>query len=455
MHIRKTLAAGLFAVMAVQNVGATEAPSVLEFVRPLGMGGAFTALADDHNTFTYNPAGMVQRTGTEVTLLEIVGGGSEDTKKALDFLDKNSDKLSKFDKLPANEQAQLANDIQKTMSPLHPHAYFGADVASFVTGPGLKGIHLGAGLFGVADVKFQLYNGVASPLIDYAINSDIQLPISLARRWNAPFHMPGKLGFGLTGKFLQRRQISESRLSVFQLDNFKAPPLATGHGFGTDLGTLYQPTDRLNIGIMVRDFLGTKMKFDARDAEKGYGSVAERETVIHPRTNVGFAVVPKSYLGIGRTNDRLTLAVDVRDVASKEDHVFFQNGLKKPLGDDFATHFHLGAEWRWWFFRFRGGAYQGYPTAGLGIDIPLLKIDYAYFSRELGARAGDIREENHVISIALRFGSGKTESRERIAKAKAARRNEGASAPVAADDGAPGQEAPAAPSEKPSLNDSK
>jgi hypothetical protein len=85
----------------------------------------------------------------------------------------------------------------------------------------------------------------------------------------------------------------------------------------------------------------------------------------------------------------------------------------------------MGAEYRWWFLRFRGGASEGYPTFGLGLDIPLLKIDYAYYSRELGRLAGDIREQNHVISLALRFGSGATESRERIKKAKDASKIKG------------------------------
>jgi hypothetical protein len=169
---------------------------------------------------------------------------------------------------------------------------------------------------------------------------------------------------------------------------------------------------------MVQDFLGTKMKFDKVDAEDGFSAQPERDTVIRPRTNIGVAVVPKKIAWLLPTNDRWTLTADVRDILSPDEHIFFQNGIKKVFGEDIYTHVHLGAEFRYWFLRFRGGAYQGYPSGGLGVDIPFLKIDYAFYSRELGEKAGDLRETNHVVSLALRFGTGKTESRERIKKAK-------------------------------------
>jgi len=451
MHsVKKTLAAGLMAAITVQTSWAAESPTVIEFVRPLGMGGAFTALSDDKNAFTYNPAGMVQRTGGEVTIFEIVAGGSEDLKEAYEFIDENNDELTDFDTLPAPEQVRLANEIQNKIARLRPHAYFGADVASYVSGPLFKGVHLGFGLMGLADARFRLYNGAVAPLIDYSINSDVLLPVSLAKRWNAPL-VPGKIGVGVTGKYIKRSQVSESRLSVFELDDIEVPPMTEGSAIGSDLGFLYQPSGRWNVGLMVRDFLGTKMKFDAREAEDGFAAKESRDTVIRPRTNIGVSVVPKSYFGLGHTSDRLTLSADVRDIFGKDTHVLFQDGFRRPLGDDFATNFHMGAEFRYWFLRLRGGAYQGYPTFGLGIDIPLIKIDYAFFSRELGARAGDIQEKNHVVSLALRFGSGKTEARERIKKSQELRKGVKADAPAEAETAKP--EEPE--TEKPTLGDTK
>jgi hypothetical protein len=172
---------------------------------------------------------------------------------------------------------------------------------------------------------------------------------------------------------------------------------------------------------MVQDFLGTKIKYEKADAENGYPEVAAHSSVIRPRTNIGLALYPKKLLWLIPTSERWTFSADVRDIFAEDQHVFFQDGFKKPLGENFGTHAHLGAEFRYWFFRFRGGSYQGYPSFGLGIDIPVLKLDYAYYGKELGPLAGDRKQVNHVVSLALRFGSGNTEARQRIMSNKQAK----------------------------------
>ncbi len=96
-----------------------------------------------------------------------------------------------------------------------------------------------------------------------------------------------------------------------------------------------------------------------------------------------------------------------------------------------------------WLTRFpelRAGANQGYATFGLGLDVPFLKLDYAFYSDELGRTAGSIKQSSHMISLAIRFGSGKTEGRERIKQSK-----EGASAPPPPAPAAPAMQEQAAP----------
>lgn len=410
--------------MTVSSLYASEPSSVPLFVRPLGMGGAFTAVADDYNIFSFNPAGMVQRTGAEVTILEIAPGVSEDTMEAYDFIKDNENDLTDFDTLPVNRQIQLITEIRNDISKLNPRVYVAGNVASFVSGPRFLGmpVHVGFGALFVADLRFKLNTSLLVPNISYEVNNDFLIPVSVAHRWNAPFRIPGRISFGATGKLLRRMNVSQERVSVAQLDDLDVPPLSEGHAVGLDLGTLYQPTDRTNIGMMVRDAFGTKIKFKKIDAEEGYPEVAERESVIKPETNIGAAFVPEKFLWLIPTNDRWTFSADIQDILKDDEHVLFERGFRKPFGENLPTHTRLGAEFRYWFLRFRGGAYQGYPTFGLGLDIPFLKLDYAYYSRELGALAGDLRQGNHIVSLALRFGSGHTEARERISKSKEARR---------------------------------
>jgi hypothetical protein len=413
----------VMAAFVPYNAMASEPAAFIEFVRPLGMGGAFTAVADDHNTFFYNPAGMVMRTGSQFTLLEAAAGISQDTKTLADYIHDNKDDLTHFDKLPADKQRAIIDDVDNKISKLNSRVYAAADIASYVSGPNFLGmpIHIGYGAFAKVDGTAKLQSSASGvPTISYAANADAVLPISIAHRWNMPL-LPGRIGVGLTGKFLRRGQIKQDGVSTATLDDIKVPPAAIGHGFGGDLGLLYQPTDRANVGVMVQDVLGTKIHYDKADAKDGYPEVAAHDAVIHPRTNVGVAFTPKKLLWLIPTSDRWIFSADIRDVFDKEQHVLLQDGFRKPLGENFGTHAYVGAEFRYWFLRFRGGAYQGYPSLGLGIDIPILKLDYAYYSRELGPLAGDQREINHVISIAIRFGSGNTESRERIRKNKDAK----------------------------------
>ncbi len=425
--MKKNLILGILAIATFWQLGlaSEERPPFVQFARPMAMGGAFTAVADDNNTFSYNPAGLVQRKGSEFTLLEILGGVSQDAIDALEFLRDNEDHLTDFDDYSAADPegaANLINEIRTDISRLNSRVFAAADVASYLSGPGPWGIHFGFGLLGSANNTFILEARQIAPTISYYFTSDAILPISLAKRWENPFFIPGKLGVGVTGKFLRRYEIISIRQSTAELDELTTPPLQKGKGFGGDIGLLYQPTDRINIGSMIQDAGGTKMSFEATEAEDGFPAQPERDIVIRPRTNLGLSIVPAKLLFLVPTNDRWTFSADIRDVFHPDEHVLFQNGFRKPFGENLYTHLHFGAEFRYWFLRFRGGINQGYPVGGLGIDIPFLKLDYAYFVREDGGFAGDVKEVNHALSLAIRFGSGNTEARERVKNAKETRK---------------------------------
>src|SRR5262245_18377249 len=170
-----SVAAGFFSV----NVYASEAPVFLEFVRPLGMGGAFTAVADDSNVFAFNPAGMVQRTGTEVTVLEVAAGANTDFRKAAKFVKDNEKKLNDFD----GTDPAFTNDIINNIAPLRPRAQVAADLASYVSGPHFVGLpfHAGFGAFGGINFSFKFDPGAPAPTISYNVNNDVLIPISVAK----------------------------------------------------------------------------------------------------------------------------------------------------------------------------------------------------------------------------------------------------------------------------------
>ncbi len=413
---------------------AEENAAFIQFIRPLGMGGAFTAVTDDHNSFFFNPAGMVQRTGGQFTLMEVAGSVNEDALELKDFVDDNKDDLTDFDTISDEKRLALLTKIQNDITQLESRVVVAADIASYVSGPTFLGmpLHVGFGGFAAADAKMRIgLSATQVPTVSYEINGDAILPLSLAKRWDAPW-IPGRIALGATGKFLRRGQVKQENIDVTDIEDFEAPDPSNGTGLGADIGVLYQPTNRFNFGVMVRDVGGTKLEYDAVEAKNGFNAVQEHSSVIRSRTNFGIALVPASLFWLLPTSDRWTFSFDLRDVFQDDQHILFENGFKNVIGENFGTHAHLGAEFRYWFMRFRGGAYQGYPSFGLGLDLPILKLDYAYYSRELGPLSGDKQEKNHALSLALRFGAGSTESRERINKSKEMKKAKGDAVPEAA-----------------------
>lgn len=68
------------AVFAAESNYAGEAMSIGVGARPLGMGGAFCAVADDASTSYWNPAGMTQIKGVEVSSVKLTRINDLDTK---------------------------------------------------------------------------------------------------------------------------------------------------------------------------------------------------------------------------------------------------------------------------------------------------------------------------------------------------------------------------------------
>ena len=101
--LRRVLAVTLLCVIWVSGSTAQEYPSLYRGVRPLAMGGAFTAVADDEHALFYNPAGLadisrlnlaivnplVETTEESVEMFQdLQDGNFETVEEAEDFLRK-------------------------------------------------------------------------------------------------------------------------------------------------------------------------------------------------------------------------------------------------------------------------------------------------------------------------------------------------------------------------------
>ncbi|MBK8870017.1 MAG: hypothetical protein IPN19_02945 [Elusimicrobia bacterium] len=399
----------------VASLSAAEPSAMIRGTRALGMGDALTAIADDQNVFFYNPAGTVQRTGSLVNFADVSVTASKDAIEFYKFVKDNENQLKNFDDLEQGEQVSLIDEINSKMVGLTPTFGITAPNISFLSGPLLGGFHWGAGLFGQVSgqMGFNPASQLVIPDMYYDINADVIPTVNAAFKIKRLPLIPGTVGLGGNLKYIRRGQINDDRVSVLALDKYEAPPAQMGRGIGIDAGVLYQPTTRWNFALSVFDVRGTTIKYDALDGEKNYPAKPARTEEIKEKWNMGVAWTP-GHIGLSSfgipLRDRLVLAADVRDFANKESKIFADGGLADTAG----THFHLGAEYRWSFLRLRTGANQGYFTGGVGIDWPILKLDYAYYADELSPFAGVSRHPAHRISMTLGFGSGNTVARERI-----------------------------------------
>jgi len=106
---------------------------------------------------------------------------------------------------------------------------------------------------------------------------------------------------------------------------------------------------------------------------------------IDTQANLGLSI-GKSFSAFG-----IVGALDYKDItgAFEED-------------EDIAKRIHMGAEVR--FLRFlavRAGLNQGYVSAGATLDLWVLRFDFATYSEEVGAYAGQREDRRYVGQITI------------------------------------------------------
>lgn len=392
-------------------------------IRTLGMGGAFTAVADDANAIFYNPAGITQRQGSQFTLFDIPVNVSDDIFNVYTFYQDNEDNFKNFDDLSQDKKMTFLNEISDKMVTYRPNFKVGFPNLSYLTGRSF--LSWGLGLFTQADMGFQFNRSMIIPSISMWGNVDAVGAVPLAHKFESLPYVPGSLSAGMTLKYIQRGKVEELNKSFLTFNDFEPDP-QMGSGFGFDLGALYQFNPRWNFGLQVTDVGGTNISYSSLDiSADDEGKVAKPafNSMINSQWNVGAAYVPSKityWPGKSiRTNDRLILAADVRDVMSTDERLVDATFYKK---------LHLGAEFRWGPASLRGGFNSGYPTFGAGIRIPYLglKVDYAFYGDELGRYAGQQPSWNHQLNLALSwgdtkgraYGSDAADKNVRLAKAK-------------------------------------
>ena len=334
------------------SVYAKELSPMFRGVRPLGMGNAFTAVANDENAIFYNPAGLNNIEG--FGSFGLINPGIEISESVLDLVKEMQD----IDTNNVNDITALFREY------IGVHQHMRAYAMPHVTTH-----NFGLAVLGQGRVDAEFRNPV-NPYADVNIAMDVVPVIGGAYGF-----YKGRLKLGLTAKMIMREGINKTYDATdVAAENFDPmDDMKDGSGTGFDLGAIYDfgPDYRLHpaIGLTVQNVGGVDL-----------GDAGEELQ----RVNIGFGLIFDGPVD-------MLAAVDYVDITAN-------------AGDDkdLPKRLHIGIELKLpILLSIRTGINQGYPTYGATLNLKAVKIEYAAYSEELGAYAGQRADNRQILQVSL------------------------------------------------------
>lgn len=336
-------------------------------IAALGMGGAFVAAGDRAGAMFYNPA-LLSKVRFDLSIPSLRLEMDTDLVDMLNFVGDNQEKFVKFDSLTYQERQEFLNDVAK-----YDDLWMATRVSPLLN---LVIAHIGVAAYNVTDIKLKVDKGIYTPRVMADVRSDIVYAIGYGGKFPM-VDTPG-LKLGALVKVINRSESGSIKISAADLGNTEdiiqeaLDSLSTPKvGFGLDVGALYKASPVLDVGVVFQDLIA--------------GIEGDWPPI---NFKVGLAYRPLAAIPLLPLAKSILLAADVEDLFNYE-------------GNSFFNKVHLGAQLKLPFFpfTFRAGINQGYPTLGLGLNLLLIKVDYAYYSQELGDAPGVVRDSNHALQI--------------------------------------------------------
>lgn len=356
--LRITIIVALFVLGSSFDIMAKQYPRLYRGVRPLGMGDAFTAVADDENALFYNPAGLAKISTFQIGIFNpLIEVSEKSIELVQDAQDANLDDTGEV----ADLLKEYIGEHQHLRASLFPHVGFHVASAGVMIGG------LGQGTLD-ADIRNPVWpEAHVDMIVDYGALGGFGLKLPLTG-----------LHGGVALKFLQRESLSEiytaTDIAAEDFGDRLDDDMHSGSGFSVDLGVIYElgfvPVFDTNVALVVQNVPEMDMG-DAKD--------------IDTQANLG--------LSIGKSFSAFSLvgALDYKDItgAIEED-------------EDIAKRIHMGAELRFLkMLAVRAGLNQGYFSAGATLDLWVLRFDFATYSEEVGAYAGQREDRRYVGQITI------------------------------------------------------
>jgi hypothetical protein len=352
-------------------------------VRALGMGNAFTAVADDYATLFYNPAGLARLDEGQLNL----SLGAYMDSKFPTFYNDVKDAASEGD--DQTKATNVANVLQKNFG-----NYYNARLSL------LQAVWVRP-KWGIALLPIDLnmdmsvhQNGAAS--LNLIAHQDTTF--AYGRGWDVHWFGPGhRLSMGVVGKAIYRGYFNKALTAAdIALDsNFlSADDADEGLTVDADYGILWTPKISKHswwhlaaptVGLVIRNIADYGFKSNFHLIGKNTG---EPDT-LGRRVDVGTKLdLPEFWVF------RPRVAADLRDIGDQ--NWTFMKGT------------HVGAEfwWKmksWWQGGWRIGLNQGYFTAGFSGTLGIFTLDLVTYAEELGTSDRPKAVRNYGLRASLDF----------------------------------------------------
>lgn len=350
--------------------------------RALGMGNAFTAVADDFSAIFYNPSMLAFRNDGHLRMFVRAGTTPESIKLFSE--------IDKVKKVPEADQPQAYSDL--ITSHYGDHFYYRVPTAGLIWArPGWGIALIPVDLSLDASVHRQI-----GPMLNVNLYQDTTLAVSYAHKlkW---LNKRNQLSWGTTLKAIHRIHTGEA-ISAGQLANGGSvwdtshanegltgdidlsttwkPPVAS-HGFFK----VFEPTFAF-VGRNLIDY-GFKQNFHFLNKNSGEPPRLQRRFDLGSKWDL-----PKFWVFDPH------LALDIRDIG--HDQWTFKKG----------SHVGLEAYWKmynWWKGYWSGGLNQGYWTAGFGARLAFFQLDLASYGEEVGTDKSPQESRRYMAEASLDF----------------------------------------------------
>ncbi len=345
-----------------------------EATRANGMGGAFTAVADDNTAIFYNPAGLGQ----------LEKGESNWFLKA----DVDPEIKDFYDEI--DEATNQADDVQAISDAIQRN--YGKHYS--VRAPSL-GFLWARPSWGMAIIPMDLsidmgLHRTVGPSINLTAIQDTTF--AFTKNWQIKkWHNKGSFHVGVTTKLIYRMHVDEIvDAASISGDNeiFNIEDANEGMTLDADVGFLWVgPWQSFNpsAAIVIKNIGDYGYFTNLNLIGEGTGDPEN----LHRTIDLGYAMdLPSWWIWSSK------VAFDVRDILHPNWN------LKKGI--------HLGVEFMWevasWFRGgWRAGLNQGYWTAGFTGEFGVFKLDLATYGEEVGVEGVEIENRRFMTTMSLDF----------------------------------------------------